>query len=85
MARCVLLQISRDREHAHLQASRTKYTHLADQDTSAGGWGNAARLPASMGMGASYSGANAGGIGTTQTGCWNCESSVARSTARREG
>ncbi|KAK4684965.1 microfibrillar-associated protein 1, partial [Tremellales sp. Uapishka_1] len=37
--------------------SRTKYTHLADQDTSQGGWGAAAKP---------------GNIGTTTTGCWNC-------------
>ncbi|KAK8847484.1 hypothetical protein IAR55_005342 [Kwoniella newhampshirensis] len=42
------------------KASRTKYTHLADQDTSQGGWGAAARQ------------AGPGGVGTTQTGCWNC-------------
>ncbi|CAD6570134.1 MAG: hypothetical protein TREMPRED_005606 [Tremellales sp. Tagirdzhanova-0007] len=40
--------------------SRTKYTHLTDQDTSQGGWGTAAR-PAAPGQ-----------IGTTETGCWNC-------------
>ncbi|WWD21575.1 hypothetical protein CI109_106061 [Kwoniella shandongensis] len=42
------------------KASRTKYTHLADQDTSQGGWGAAARQ------------AGPGGVGPTQTGCWNC-------------
>ncbi|WVR04693.1 hypothetical protein IAU60_001704 [Kwoniella sp. DSM 27419] len=42
------------------KASRSKYTHLADQDTSQGGWGTAARP------------AGPGAIGTTQTGCWNC-------------
>ncbi|KAL7420062.1 hypothetical protein Q5752_005027 [Cryptotrichosporon argae] len=40
------------------KASRTKYTHLTDQDTSGTGWGSAAARP--------------GQIGTTQTGCWNC-------------
>ncbi|WVQ75954.1 hypothetical protein IAR50_005590 [Cryptococcus sp. DSM 104548] len=38
------------------KASRTKYTHLADQDTSQGGWGAAIR----------------GGGGATGTGCFNC-------------
>ncbi|WWD00695.1 hypothetical protein V866_007630 [Kwoniella sp. B9012] len=41
------------------KASRSKYTHLADQDTSQGGWGNTAKM-------------GAGGVATTQTGCWNC-------------
>ncbi|WRT64687.1 uncharacterized protein IL334_001621 [Kwoniella shivajii] len=41
------------------KASRSKYTHLADQDTSAGGWGTAAK-------------SGPGGVGTTQNGCWNC-------------
>ncbi|KIR36010.1 microfibrillar-associated protein 1 [Cryptococcus deuterogattii MMRL2647] len=40
------------------KASRTKYTHLADQDTSQGGWGAALRLPP--------------GAQTTGEGCWNC-------------
>lgn len=43
------------------QASRTKYTHLTDQDTSGGGWGNAARAPP-----------GAGGPGGQNEGCWNC-------------
>ncbi|RSH92283.1 hypothetical protein EHS25_008698 [Saitozyma podzolica] len=43
--------------------SRTKYTHLADQDTSQGGWGTAARPAGGTGI---------GDIGTTTTGCWNC-------------
>ncbi|TYJ56941.1 hypothetical protein B9479_002386 [Cryptococcus floricola] len=38
------------------KASRTKYTHLADQDTSQGGWGAATR----------------GGGGGTGAGCFNC-------------
>ncbi|WVF69706.1 hypothetical protein IAT40_004485 [Kwoniella sp. CBS 6097] len=42
------------------KASRSKYTHLADQDTTQGGWGQAARA------------AGPGGLGTTQNGCWNC-------------
>ncbi|OCF32520.1 hypothetical protein I316_05700 [Kwoniella heveanensis BCC8398] len=42
------------------KASRSKYTHLADQDTTQGGWGQAARP------------AGPGGLGTTQNGCWNC-------------
>lgn len=40
------------------KASRTKYTHLADQDTSQGGWGAALRRPP--------------GAQTTGEGCWNC-------------
>ncbi|WVQ98144.1 hypothetical protein IAU59_005266 [Kwoniella sp. CBS 9459] len=42
------------------KASRSKYTHLADQDTTQGGWGQAVRS------------AGPGGLGTTQNGCWNC-------------
>ena len=40
--------------------SRTKYTHLVDQDTSQGGWGAAARP---MGQGQQ---------GQFEQGCWNC-------------
>lgn len=40
------------------KASRTKYTHLADQDTSQGGWGAALRRPP--------------GAQATGEGCWNC-------------
>ncbi|WWC68035.1 uncharacterized protein I206_101954 [Kwoniella pini CBS 10737] len=41
------------------KASRSKYTHLADQDTSQGGWGNTAKM-------------GAAGALTAQNGCWNC-------------
>ncbi len=43
-----------------IQTSRTKYTHLTDQDTTGGGWGTAAR-PNAPGCGP-------GTIGTTDTG-----------------
>ncbi|RXK40951.1 hypothetical protein M231_01799 [Tremella mesenterica] len=42
--------------------SRSKYTHLADQDTSQGGWGTAARAGPAV----------PGAMGTNNTGCWNC-------------
>lgn len=44
------------------KASRTKYTHLTDQDTSSGGWGTAHQA-----FGRPADAQNQG-----QTGCWNC-------------
>ncbi|ORX33934.1 splicing factor, Prp19-binding domain-domain-containing protein [Kockovaella imperatae] len=45
--------------------SRSKYTHLTDQDTSQGGWGTGAQR---FGMPSQPQ----GGPGQPQQGCWNC-------------